>query len=425
MYSMFWLNQAVYHFVSFILHFGVVALIFLISKRILNNYLLAIVSAFLFLALSGYQEAVFWISSTGFLFTAFFAFLSILSFILWKEKKKKIYLVVSITSIIGSLMFHELGVVVPFLVIVYDRIFGQPKESGKIYKLLLLPLAPYLILRFVAHSHWFSGDYSYNLFKLPYNFVGNAIGYFALNVLGPVSTPIYNALRSFGREHMILAFTMSIAVVLVLFIAYKMFFKKVAGEERKIIIFALLFFTISLAPFLGLGNMSSRYSYLSSFGIVLLLALFVKSLKSYLLIYGKNIAAAVIVVVSIVFFSLHLFQLQKIHSDWYHAGNISKRFIVSLNQLYTESYRQELVQFFFVDPPIRHGEAWVFPVGIEDALWLTFRNNNIAVNSRESLIPALNYALTATTKTRVLQFNKEGDGGFKEFNPAYLKEIGQ
>jgi len=425
MYSMFWLNQAVYHFVSFILHFGVVALIFLISKRILNNYLLAIVSAFLFLALSGYQEAVFWISSTGFLFTAFFAFLSILSFILWKEKKKKIYLVVSITSIIGSLMFHELGVVVPFLVIVYDRIFGQPKESGKIYKLLLLPLAPYLILRFVAHSHWFSGDYSYNLFKLPYNFVGNAIGYFALNVLGPVSTPIYNALRSFGREHMILAFTMSIAVVLVLFIAYKMFFKKVAGEERKIIIFALLFFTISLAPFLGLGNMSSRYSYLSSFGIVLLLALFVKSLKSYLLIYGKNIAAAVIVIVSIVFFSLHLFQLQKIHSDWYHAGNISKRFIVSLNQLYTESYRQELVQFFFVDPPIRHGEAWVFPVGIEDALWLTFRNNNIAVNSRESLIPALNYALTATTKTRVLQFNKEGDGGFKEFNPAYLKEIGQ
>ena len=425
MYSVFWLNQAVYHFVSFILHFGVVALIFLISKRILNNYLLAIVSAFLFLVLSGYQEAVFWISSTGFLFTAFFAFLSILSFILWKEKKKKIYLVVSITSIIGSFMFHELGVVVPFLVIAYDRVFGQPRESGKIYKLILLPVIPYLILRFVAHSHWFSGDYSYNLFKLPYNFVGNAIGYLALDVLGPVSTPIYSALRSFGREHMILAYIMSIAVVLVLFRAYKMFLKKVVGEEKKVIIFALLFFTISLLPFLGLGNMSSRYSYLSSFGIVLLLALFIKSLYSYLLIYEKNIAAAVIMMVSIVFLSIHLFQLQKIHSDWYAAGNISKRFLVSLNQLYTESYRQELVQFFFVDRPIRHGEAWVFPVGIEDALWFTFRNNNITVNARESLIPALNYALTATTTTRVLQFNKEGDGAFKEVNPAYLREIGK
>ena len=422
MYPVFWLNQSVYHFVSFILHFGVAALLFLISKRILKNYFLSMVSAFLFLALSGYQEAVFWISSTGFIFNAFFALLSILSFIYWKERKRKFYLIASIVFITCSLLFHEIGVIVPFLVILYDRIFGG-SESRKIYKLLLLPLIPYLILRFIAQSHWFSGDYSYNLLKLPYNFVGNAIGYFALNVLGPVSTPIYNALRSFGREHMILAFIMSIVIVLAFFKAYKMFSTKIAGEEKKVIIFSLLFFAIALLPFLGLGNMSSRYSYLSSFGIVLLLVLFVKGLYSYLLMYGKNIAVGIIILISIIFFSIHIFQLQKIHSDWYHAGNISKRFLVSLNKHYTESYRQESLQFYFVDPPIRHGEAWVFPVGIEDALWFTFRNNNIAVNARESLISSLEYALTATTTTRVFQFNKEGDGGFKEVNPAYLKEM--
>ncbi len=425
MYSVFWLNQAVYHFVSFILHFGVVTLIFLISKRILKNYFLSIVSAILFLVLSGYQEAIFWVSSTGFLFTAFFAFLSILSFILWKEKKKKIFIVASVASIISSFMFHELGVVVPLLVILYDRIFGEPREPRKIYKLLLLPIVPYLILRFIANSHWFNGDYSYNLFKLPYNFAGNAIGYFALGVLGPISSPIYTALRSLGREHMILSLVVLALVALIIVKAYKMFFKKIEGREKKIIIFSVLFFAISLLPFLGLGNISSRYSYLSSFGIVLLLSLFAKYIYSYLLIYGKTIAAGIIVLVSIVFFSMQLFQLQKIHSDWHDAGNISKKFLVSLNKLYTESYKQNEVQLFFVDPPIKHGEAWVFPVGIEDAIWLTFRNNNISVNSREQLIPALQYALTSKTVTRVLQFNKEADGGFTEFNPAYLKEIGQ
>jgi hypothetical protein len=117
--------------------------------------------------------------------------------------------------------------------------------------------------------------------------------------------------------------------------------------------------------------------------------------------------------------------LQKIHSDWYRAGNISKRFLISLNQIYRESYKQEPVQFFFVDSPIRYGEAWVFPVGLEDALWFTFRNDNIAVNTRESLISSLKYALTATIATRVFQFNKESDGRFKEINTAYLKEIGK
>lgn len=423
MYSVFWLNQAVYHFVSFILHFGVSALIFLISKRILKNYFLSIVSAFLFLVLSGYQEAVFWISSTGFLFNAFFALLGVLSFILWKERKKRIYFIISIASVALSLFFHELGVVAPLLIIAYDLVFGESRKIfKKIYLYILSPLLPYLILRFVANSHWFSGDYSYNLFKLPYNAVGNIIGYVALDVLGPISLPVYEALRVFGRGHVLLAVLVSLVLILLSVTAYKILLKKVTIEEKRVIIFAILFFTISLLPFLGLGNISSRYSFLSSFGIVLLLVLFVKSLYSYLLIYGKNIAVAVIIVVSIVFFSIHLFQLQKLHSDWYAAGNISKRFLISLNQVYTESYRQESVQLYFVDPPIRHGEAWVFPVGLEDALWFTFRNNQLLVNTKASLVQALEHALVSAD-VRVFQFSE--NGAFKEIDTVYLKEIKQ
>ena len=421
MYSIFWLNQAVYHFVSFFLHFAVAALIFLISKRILKNYFLSIATAILFVILSGYQEAVFWISSTGFLFNAFFALSGLLSFILWKDRGKKIYFIASFISIVLSLLFHELGVITPLLIIAYDRIFGESTfiDSKKIYMKLLSPLLPYLILRFAANSHWFSGDYSYNLFKLPYNVVGNVIGYVALDVLGPISLPIYEALRSFGREHVLLAILASLVIIPLFIKGYKLVLQKVTSEEKKVIIFAILFFIISLLPFLGLGNITSRYSYLSSFGIVLLLAFMASKLYSYLLANGRNIAFAGITMLTIIFLSIHLFQLQKIHSDWHRAGNISKKFLISLNQIFADTIKPK--KFYFINVPIRYGEAWVFPVGLEDALWFTFRNDQLLVDTKTSLIPALEDA-TRSTNTRVFRFDEDGLGGFEEIFPAYLKE---
>lgn len=423
MYSLFWLNQTVYHFTSLILHFAVAVVLFLISKRIFKNYFLAVISAFIFVVLSGYQEAVFWISSTGFLFNALFALLGILYFIYFREKKKKIYLILSFISIALSPLFHELGVIAALLVILYDIIFtdvGLRRESKRTYWFLAFPILPYLVLRFIANSHWFSGDYSYNLLKLPYNVIGNAIGYVALEALGPISLPIYEALRSFGRSHVLVAILASLVVISLFIKLYRFVLQKVTSEEKKIIIFAILFFIISLLPFLGLGNISSRYSYLSSFGIVLLLVIFVRRVYYYLLVNGKNIALASIIMISIVFLSFQLFQLQKIHSDWYAAGEKSKAFLISLNDIYTEDNKLKPTQFYFVNVPIRKGEAWIFPVGLEDALWFTFRNEQLLVDTKTPLTQALERALV-TPNTRVFQFDDYGS--VKEIDPVYLREM--
>ncbi len=419
-YSVFWLNQTVYHFVSFFLHFGVATLIFLIAKRVLRNYFLSGIAAILFLILSGYHEAVFWISSTGFLFNAFFALLGLLSFIYWKERKKKIYFAISIISVVLSLFFHELGVIVPLLIIAYDMVFGESKTFfKKTYLYLLSPLLPYLILRLAAHSHWFNGDYSYNLLKLPFNFIGNTIGYIGLGFLGPLSRPLYEALRSATRDHMILAFLVSIITIFILIKGWKLLAKKILPDEKKIIIFALLFFVISLLPFLGLGNISSRYSYLSSFGIVLILVILAKHIYSYLLNNGRNIAVASMVMVVIVFFSVQLFQLQKMHSDWQAAGEKTKRFLISLNQIYSEEAREKPVQFYFIDVPIRYGEAWIFPVGLEDAVWFNFRNDKLLINSKDSLATALDRAINSPG-VRVFQVDNEGK--FKEVLPTHIQD---
>lgn len=421
MYPIFWLNQTIYHSVSIILHFAVAGLIFLISRRVLKNYSLSVLSALIFIILSGYNEAVFWISATGFLFNAFLALSSLLSFIYWRERGKRIYLVISFISIALGLLFHELGVITPLILIAYDLVFTQQNlKNKKIYLGLCSIVLPYLILRFIANSHWFNGDYSYNIFKLPYNILGNIIGYIGLDVLGPLSLPLYNALRVFSRSHVLIPILALIILIILFGKMLKLVLNKITNDEKRALLFILLFFGISLLPFLGLGNISSRYSYLSSFGVAMLLAIFIRRVYLYLLTNSRNIAVLGIGIIVIVFFCVQLFQLQKIHGDWQAAGEKTKKFLISLNAINTEKINEIPTQFYFVDVPIRSGEAWVFPVGLEDAFWLTFRNSNFSVDTKASLEQALGRALL-DQNSRVFQFNK--NGGVKEVNTDYLKEM--
>jgi len=411
MYSAFWLNQAMYHLVSIMLHFLTALLLFLISKRILRNYFLSIISAILFLILSGHHEAIFWISSTGFLFNAVFAFLSILFFIYWKEKKKIIYFVLSLISIVFSLLFHELGVVTPLLIIAYDAVFGEKFITDKLrkiyYLVFLSPILPYLILRYLANSHWLSGDYSYNLLKLPYNIVGNTIGYLLLALFGPASLPLYQGLRNFSRAHMILVVPLSFLIIFGLVVGCRIIMKKIEEKDRKIIVFGFLFFIIALLPFLGLGNISSRYSYLSSAGFVILLTFFIKKTYSYLIsTNGRYIAITNVIMIAIIFFMVHLFQLQKISTDWQAAGEKSKNFLISLNENYSDYWAKESMRLYFINVPIRFGDAWVFPVGLNDAVWLVSRNEHISVYQLSSISQALN--LGDSMNEKVFEFDSSG-----------------
>ncbi len=414
MYSSFWLNQTMYHLVSIFLHFAVSAFLFLIVRKIFRDYILSIISVVLFIVLSGHHEDIFWISSTGFIFNALFALAGLLSFIVWKEKKKIIYFVITFASISFSLMFHELGVIVPLLIILYDFIFGENLVINNLsrktsYKLLLFPILPYLALRLLAQSHWFNGDYSYNIFKLPYNFLGNTVGYLLLDLLGPQSLSFYEGLRNFSRAHMIASVPLSFLIIFGFVAGYRIIMRKIEEKERKIIIFGFLFFIIGLLPFLGLGNITSRYSYLSSVGFVILFVLLLKKTYVYLInISDRYIGTGAIVIIMIAYSIVQLFSLQKIHTDWQEAGEKSKRFLVSIEEYSKDFWIKDNLQFYFVGMPLRNGEAWVWPVGLKDALWLTFKNPNLAVYTVSDINLALNQ-LTGSTSAHVFRFDKNGN----------------
>lgn len=413
MYTVFWLNQNAYHMVSLVLHGAVALLVYLLAKKLLKHSFLAAGTGFLFLILSGYSEAVHWISATGFLFSANFALLSLLSFIAWEEKTKVRYGIATISFVVLSLLFHEIGIVSPLLIFVYRSIFSQSTSlrqlwSDRVSKLLLLPLPFYILIRYASRSHWLSGDYNYNVFRLPFNIVGNAFGYLILGIFGPLTQPLYQLIRSGFRIHIAFAALAVVIAGVVTVWVFQKYYRSFQKEDRRIVLFGLLFFFVSLLPFLGLGNMSSRYSYLSSIGVVFVLVIAIKQLYAFLLQSGRAIAGAGITVLVCVFVLLQIIQQQQITADWYQAGEKSRRFIVSMAGAYEDTWATAPVEFHFVNVPIRNGEAWVFPVGIPDALWLMYRNPNVRVFTWPTLPQAFAAVSAGVSTQKIFEFDGSG-----------------
>ena len=423
MYSFFWLNQTVYHAVSIALHLIVAVLFFWLAGKIFKDSLLAFLASLLFLISTGYSEEIFWISSVGHLFNAVFIILALLLFIKWEETKRKIFLISSIVSIALSLLFYELGVVAPLLIIMYRFVIEGAslnlKKNIKLYLILFLPVFLYLILRFISGSHWQGGDYSYNLLKLPFNLIGNVWGYLMLTIFGLPSLPFYELVRNLLRVNIALSALGIVVGLLLSLLSFRIFnikslLRKIEDRDKRIIYFGLLFFLISLLPFLGFGNIASRYSYLASLGLIFLFVFFLKKLYLYLLYSGKEIAILAIGLIVTTFSLFHIVQIQQIYSDWNGAGKKSQNFFISLDSLYSQQWAGKSSKYYFLNVPLKNGGAWIFPWGLRDAVWFAFQNKNLEVEITSNL----NYALEQAAKSpsnRVLIFQE--DGTLKEIIP--------
>lgn len=422
MYNVFWLNQAVYHLVSLILHLSIAYLFFLLLMKVFRNKLVSFLAALFFLIGSGALESVYWISVTGHLFAALFGLLGVLLFINYEENKKKFYYLLSFASFSLSLLFHEFAVILPLLIFAYKVKDGGIRDSLSILKrkdflLLFVPTIVYLMLRLSANSHWFAGDYNYNLLKLPFNLVGNIFGYVSLTILGPVFLPIYEMIRNLARENILFSLvTVGLAAVVFYFL-FKIYRNGFDKKEKNIILFGLLFSLISLLPYLGLGNITSRYSYLASMGVIVVLAVLAKKLYEYLTPYGRQVSILLGGLFILSYFLFQIIWLQQVYFSWNGAGVKSKNFFVSIDALYLNSWAKDPLSLNFVDVPIKYGHAWVWPVGLEDAIWLSFKNPNTKVN----IYPSLEEARSATDvgcNSRILIFQE--DGSVKDDQPNKL-----
>jgi hypothetical protein len=117
------------------------------------------------------------------------------------------------------------------------------------------------------------------------------------------------------------------------------------------------------------------------------------------------------VLIVTVFGLLHIIQVQQIHRDWHGAGERVRKFFISIDALYSNYWADEGVELHFVDVPLKDGQAWIFPVGLQDAVWLSFKDPDIKVFIHQNLESAFDSAGDSLNK-RVFVF--QGDGSVQE-----------
>ncbi len=413
-YWLFWLNQNAYHAMSLTLHIVVSVLVFILAGKLFKRKSLATLAAFLFVVMTGFSEAIFWISASGFLFAAVGMLSSLLLYAAWREKKRVGFAIAAIISCFFALSFHEMAVVTPLFYLLYEWTMSEEPRSirgmlsNTLYRWLFLPVPVYAAIRYLAQSHWLSGDYNFSIIKFPLNAVGNSIGYVLMTLAGPLGSPVYQGLRGVLREHALLAAAAGIVVAGIGIWVYRAVMRNLDTKDRNVVHFSLLFAFIALLPFLGLGNITSRYLYLASIGFLFFFIFLISKLYDFLLVSSREIALAVIAVILSVFVVFHSVAIHQLHQDWFEAGGMVQNFLITMDYRYQDYWSTSEMEFHFVNVPIRHREAWVFPVGLKDALWFSFQNPNIRVFMWPDTESALNAVTYGSATQKVFVFDEDG-----------------
>lgn len=373
-YAFFWLKPIWYHLQSLSFHLLSALLVYCLARFFSQDKFVAFLSALFFLFHPIHSEAVFWISGIMILLAGFF---NLLALFFWekgqREKKSPPFFFFPLFFFFLALLSHETAVVFPGLVFWLEFCFRRKKlgERAELLR-LIFPfgiLLFYLLLRWQAGSLWFGGDYRINCKKLPFNFVGNLFGYFGEFFLGKRFIPLYEILRNYWRVRLLIFgfFLIFLGVFgLVLLKKIRRFF------DQKLV-FSLGFICLSLLPVLGLGNIAERYTYLALVGFSFLLSSWLYR------IFKKRKVLLLLAVFLILLFYYQ--DVQLFVDEWQRAGEITFNTLTLLRQNYPSFPRESTL--FFVNLPIRLGRAWVFPVGLEDALWFVYRDPTLKIRKAD------------------------------------------
>lgn len=376
-YSFFWLKPFGYHFISLIIYFCLSVLIFLFSRQFFKRDIWAFLVAALFIFLPLNAESAVWISSFSGMLMSLFVLASLLCFIWWKKYQKILLAFLSVLFFVFALLSHEAAVVLPVIFAWYDFYssgYDLKKLAAKkfLYAVLLLVLLSYFIIRSRSGAIFLGGDYNYNLANLPFNFAGNLAGYVLAFLAGSRAVPIYDALRVFMRGEKLLAAGLMVLVLLLIAASRKLWQRAIKSQ-------AFLFSglaVISLLPYLGLGNLSERYGLLfSAFFCVLLVWMVVKIVG--LALKQKILAGILSFTLIIILLCFYRNDLAKVSREWEKAGNISHKIVYSVKDNYRVFPKN--TSLYFVNVPIRFERAWVFPVGLSDAMWFVYRDKTLRI----------------------------------------------
>jgi len=147
---LFWgLNPAGYHLMNVILHAANVILAFIVIKRVAKRYDVAFISALIFAVHPVNVENVAWVSERKTLLSVFFIFLSLLTYLNFRERGKAFNYVLSLIFFILAVLSKSSAVTLPLALIAYEVFING--ERKWMYSLLFFVISIAGTLTVFAH----------------------------------------------------------------------------------------------------------------------------------------------------------------------------------------------------------------------------------------------------------------------------------
>jgi len=356
---------------------GIIVLLYVFLKNRGIHWAIAWGTTFVFATLSIHHENIFWVSGQSSLLSAFFFLISmVLLQKLEHETGKKIILKLFLYGSVFCSMLSYDGMIVAPVLLFGMSFFLSKKWKHTLPLFFLIPM--YWGLRSYSGAVTPSGDYGYKLTTFFVNSIGNTIGYIGGIFIGPRMLEYISLVRTVLKNFLPqVSAGAGILLLGITYVGYRM--RQKIYVYKDILIFILLAFLSSLS-YMGLGNASERYAFIPSLFIIIAVGLafstWIKQTKGF---------------VAPVFFALcvlavswwNIQDVKRLEEDWRKASEIAESTLLAIKK---EAYPPKMdVSFFFINPPIRYGRAWIFPTGLHDALWHMFRENLYAVHTVPSI----------------------------------------
>lgn len=386
-FSVFWLEPFAYHLTSVV---GLLLTSFCIYRILMVRAAGRIFSwcgALLFASLAIHHENVYWISGQSSMLSALFLITAVYlfeeSYGIFKRAPKALVMGAVWVLTFLSMMSYD-GMVVAPVIVLLIALSREPKNKLTWGGLLFIPL--YLFLRTKAGALSPQGDYGYKTSTAILNTVVNTVGYAFATFGGPKVTELFMSGRSSLRGH-IKEVTLAASFLGALFFIILAVLRKKLIQYRLVLPW-ILSFVVSLAAYAPLGGMADRYAYIPSMFLVI-------SVAMVLSILYRQTARLVVGLFCVLIFATaviwNIREVSRVGSDWVRASITASQALAVIKE---ETFPPKDVKtFFFINTPIKYGAAWVFPTGLNDAIWHMYRQSPYRVFYMPSLEQAYEFPL--------------------------------
>ncbi len=386
MYKLFWLNQVVYHFVSILLNLSMSFLVFLFARKLFKNIYLSFLSGFIFLVSASTFQSTSLVSLTGIMASSLCVFSGFLLFIQWVDRKNALVYAGSIVAIIMSVLFGLVGIMTPLLIALYELLIRKNKNQilkKPAFWIISLP-------SFVLVFGQLIGVFTQKSISLEY--ILSMVWIVSVNtVMSIPSVVIGENLNSLTSSLYGLPLTIQtgLSVIVVISIGVAIYagrkMKLFHGDKARFIVFLISFFVIALLPYSLEKNMYAQFVYFSIVGWCILLAYIFYGLYGRMKQSGFVVAAGFLGVILVSYSLFQIIQIQSTFKNNHTSSEAVKNFLVSIDSLYSNSWANGEVNFYFVDTPSDFLQISQSQSSLESVLWFVFQNPQLKVHMLDDI----------------------------------------